>query len=114
LNPERIDGQETETASNLAVRAEPEVSQNRLSRLRSHHVLGLTFNQGFAGDAVGYGFQRFASEPSGPLTTTELPLVCCGAAAGACSGGGGACLTFGGGVLLAGHDGIKSYGSYPK
>jgi hypothetical protein len=85
-----------------------------LSRLRRHRGLGLTFNQGFAGDVVGYGFQRFASEPSGPLTTTELPLVCCGAAAGVCSGAAAACLTLGGGVLLAGHDGIKSDGSYPK
>jgi hypothetical protein len=71
---------------------------------------------GFVGDAVGFGFQRFASEPSGAFATTELPLVCWGAAAaGACStGGGAACLTLGGGVLLAGHDGMKSYGSYPK
>jgi hypothetical protein len=70
---------------------------------------------GFVGDAVGYGFHRFASEPSVALATTELPLVCWGAAAGACStGGGAACLTLGGGVLLAGHDGMKSYGSYPK
>jgi hypothetical protein len=70
--------------------------------------------QSVAGDDLGYGFQRSASDPSAARATTLLLFVRTGVGFGVSSVGAGARRALCGGVLVVENEGIKSDGSYPK